>query len=261
MLYMRGRMDLVVEKRVWVLAERLYIHAQGIDGFRALLRQQRLRYNNPLYNDFNSTSIKYTFMSEDNYDFADFMATIPPNRHLLLLERIVFDPQVQATTRDNWNYYGEPIRKWLPSIRDSLKRSGVEFDYENFRLVYPPTFSEQATTHISVTGASENKDINVEVLIQEIRKFLPVELHHVAEKIANLVRTHATPSDTEKTMETTTDSETDRSLEILAGNSVETTNAVIAFGKETQAGDITTGHIAGGNIINIYFLGTGNKQE
>jgi hypothetical protein len=49
----------------------------------------------------------------------------------------VFDPKVQKTSDDNWNYYGEYIKNWYPDLTDLLNLAGVEVDYEKEALTHP----------------------------------------------------------------------------------------------------------------------------
>ena len=125
-----------IDSKVWVYVERLYIHAHGADTFRQLLLSLGIKYTNDLYNHFEETKPKYTFMSQENYDFANYMKNVPEEKYIPLLERIVFDPKVMATTRDNWNYYKEPIKKWLPLVRELLIANGIQLDSRNFRLIH-----------------------------------------------------------------------------------------------------------------------------
>jgi hypothetical protein len=128
---------LTLNKRVWVLAERLYIHAHKKEAFLRLLRQHDIDYPGDNYNDFNTIKGLYTFMSEDDLTFADFMDLIPAYKYLPLLADIVFDPDVQKTAADNWNYYGEYINNWLPLLLDLLNLAGVTIDQDAKKLAFP----------------------------------------------------------------------------------------------------------------------------
>lgn len=97
-------MPLVLNSRVWVLAERLYVHCHSADKFLQLLKDFDIDYAEFDYAEvFKVTKGKYMFMSEDNFAFAEFMQLVPSYKYLPLLERIVFDSDVKATTDDNWN--------------------------------------------------------------------------------------------------------------------------------------------------------------
>jgi len=125
----------IFDKDVWIYAERLYLHARGPVTFRRLLRSFRISYDNPLYDKFEITSVKYTYLSENNYDFAQYMVHVPEERFLPLLEKIFFDPDVQATASDKgWNYYRNYIKTWLPALHKALVTAGVGIDGTNQRL-------------------------------------------------------------------------------------------------------------------------------
>jgi hypothetical protein len=65
------------------------------------------------------------------------MDLIPAYKYLPFLQDIVFDPDVQRTAQDNWNYYGEYIRHWYPQLLDLLNLAGLTVDFENGQLTYP----------------------------------------------------------------------------------------------------------------------------
>ena len=130
-------MTFAINKRVWVLAERLYIHAYTTDKFMNLLARNDIDYVGENYSDFNSTKGLYTFMSEDDYAFASFMELVPSYKYLPLLKEIVFDERVKKTEHDNWNYYGEFIRNWYPELIDLLKLAGVQIDSDEQELIFP----------------------------------------------------------------------------------------------------------------------------
>ncbi len=133
-------MALTLNQRVWVLAERLYIHAHGDKGheaFLTLLHKHDIDYDGEPYQGFPITKPLYTFMSEDNYAFATFMNLVPTYKYLPLLQEIIFDPKVKQTQNDNWNYYGEFIRHWYPDLLLLLNLAGISVDSETNHLVYP----------------------------------------------------------------------------------------------------------------------------
>lgn len=118
-------MGLVLNKRVWVLAERLFIHTHGYDDFLGMLKRCDIDYSGDAYASFKTTKNRYIFMSEENYDFADFMDSVPTYKHLKVLTKIVFDNSVKNTPNDNWNYYGEQVKTWLPDLMELLKLGGL----------------------------------------------------------------------------------------------------------------------------------------
>lgn len=138
-------MALAIAKRAWVLTERLFIHAYDNDAFLRLLRQHDIDYHGDPYRDLATTKGLYTFMSEENYEFPRVMELVPSYKYLPLLEDIVFDPKVQKTESDNWNYYGEFIKNWYPDLIDLLKLAGIEVDLDQRELRHPepPVAPEQ----------------------------------------------------------------------------------------------------------------------
>jgi hypothetical protein len=132
-------MTLSVNERVWVYAERLYIHVYSVEEFKRLLKAHGIKYDYHLYAGFKVIQILYTFMSKEDYTFSEFMRTVPSYKYLPLLEDIVFDPKVLKTRNDNWNYYGESIKNWLPSLVDLLALAGVNVNLDTRKLSYDDT--------------------------------------------------------------------------------------------------------------------------
>ncbi len=130
-------MPLSLNKRVWVLAERLYIHSYSPEEFLAFLKNHEIEYHGEPYEEFEKTFKGiYVFMSEDNLTFADFMEGVPSYKYLPLLQDIVFDKTIISTTADNWNYYGEFIKGWHPSLIELLKLADVEVQEAAKELLY-----------------------------------------------------------------------------------------------------------------------------
>jgi hypothetical protein len=126
-------MSLKLNQEIWIYVERLYVHCYSSDEFVVFLKQHGVEYNNPIYPDFlisGPTGEKplYKFMSEPNYDFANFMQTIPTYKYLPIIRRVVFDEKILATRKDGWNYYGESVRSWHPKIIEILRAAGVNVD-------------------------------------------------------------------------------------------------------------------------------------
>ena len=69
-------MALTLNKRVWVLAERLYITAHKAEHFLKLLQDSDIDYPGEPYKKFGETKALYTFMSEESYEFANFMQPV-----------------------------------------------------------------------------------------------------------------------------------------------------------------------------------------
>jgi hypothetical protein len=135
-------MTFVLNKRVWLLAERLYIHAYDPDKsspnkFIKLLALHDIDYPGENYSNFGSIKGLYTFMSDDDYTFASFMEMIPSYKYLPVLKEIVFDEKIKRTAQDSWNYYGEGIRNWYPELKDLLKLAGVQIDKKTQQLTFP----------------------------------------------------------------------------------------------------------------------------
>jgi hypothetical protein len=129
-------MALVINKKLWVYLERLYITCHGVDKFKDLLNRHEIEYYNPLYKKFKHTGPFYSFMSVEDYTFADFMLTVPSYKYLDLISEIIFNPKVRNTQTDNWNFYGEKIKRWLPIVKDLLQLSNISIDSPHKRLLY-----------------------------------------------------------------------------------------------------------------------------
>ena len=138
-------MGLNLANKVWVYAERLYISTHSADEFIQILKGFGINYNNELYEQFKHTKPLYTFMSNEDYAFADFMQTVPTYKYLAILEPIVFDEKVIATKKDNWNYYGEYIKNWYPNLIELLELAEVRIDYTNKKLIYEDKEYEPST--------------------------------------------------------------------------------------------------------------------
>jgi len=127
-------MAFTLNKRVWVLAERLYIHIYDIpDSFIEFLAKHDIDYPKDNYQNYKI----YVLMSEDDYTFASFMEIVPSYKYLPVLQEIVFDERIKKTVKDNWNYYGEYIRNWYPELIDLLKLAGVQIDSKSKMLSVP----------------------------------------------------------------------------------------------------------------------------
>lgn len=132
-------MSLNIAQKIWVYAERLYLHAYRTEEFLEFLTSFGIEYNNDVYKTLGKTSSPmplYKFMSEENYTFAKFMQMVPSYKYLTILEAIIFDPKIIETKRDNWNYYGEPIKKWYPTVLELLKLADVKIDEKERTLHY-----------------------------------------------------------------------------------------------------------------------------
>jgi hypothetical protein len=128
-----------VPKKIWVYVERLFICQYSVKDFKKLLKEFDVIYNNKIYRQFDSTKVLYTFMSEENYAFADFMQTVPKYKYLPILERVVFDSKIIGTKNDGWNYYGEHIKHWYPTVMEMLKISDIKVDRKSQKLVFKET--------------------------------------------------------------------------------------------------------------------------
>jgi hypothetical protein len=60
----------------------------------------------------------------------------PNSKYLKILEKIIFDRKVIETKTDNWNYYGEDIRNWYPSLIELLDFARVKIDGKHKKLTY-----------------------------------------------------------------------------------------------------------------------------
>lgn len=131
-------MALILNNRIWILVERLYLFSrkEKTEKFINFLNQFGIDYTGEPYQDFNTVKGLYTFMSEENFAFANFMQLVPSYKYIDILEKIVFDPEIKNTQSDNWNYYGEYIRNWYPDLIDLINLAGVTIDTENNRLIF-----------------------------------------------------------------------------------------------------------------------------
>lgn len=133
-------MGVKFNQEIWMYAERLYIHCYKEDEFKIFLKKFGIDYDNASYPTILSSTGPtratplWVFMSEPNYDFANFMQTVPTYKYLPILQKIVFDSKIINTRRDGWNYYGEPIRNWHPKIVEILRSAGVGIDKANGKL-------------------------------------------------------------------------------------------------------------------------------
>jgi hypothetical protein len=132
-------MSLKLNQEIWMYVERLYIHCYGAESFKIFLKKYGIDYDNPKYTDLKASGPShkiplYVFMSEPNYDFANFMQTVPTYKYLPILQQIVFDSTIIATREDGWNYYGEPIRNWHQKVIEILRTTGVNIDNTNKKL-------------------------------------------------------------------------------------------------------------------------------
>ena len=132
-------MSVNLNQEIWIYVERLYIHCYEVGDFKTFLKKFGIEYDNPLYTNLKFTGRSreipfYKFMSEPNYDFANFMQTVPTYKYLPILQQIIFDTKIIATRRDGWNYYGESIRNWHPKIVEILRATGVNIDNNTKKL-------------------------------------------------------------------------------------------------------------------------------
>ena len=132
-------MSIKLDQEIWKYVERLYIHCYGTDDFKIFLKKYGIEYDNPKYADLKASGPShkiplYVFMSEPNYDFANFMQTVPTYKYLPILQQVVFDASAIATRKDGWNYYGEPIRNWHQKVIELLRATGVNIDNTNKKL-------------------------------------------------------------------------------------------------------------------------------
>jgi hypothetical protein len=126
-----------LNKRIWVYVERLHLHCHGIAEFKAFLLGHEIDYDNPAYSQMGSYNPDwYRFMSREDYHFANFMQSVPSYRYAKVLGETIFDPKIQETAKDNWNYYGEYIRNWLPVVVDLLKLGNFSVDLSAGELTH-----------------------------------------------------------------------------------------------------------------------------
>lgn len=139
-------MSLTLNNRVWVLAERLFLFSrkEKTEEFIDLLKQYGVDYPGDPYDKFSTTKGLYTFMSENDFTFAQFMLLVPTYKYIDILEKIVFDESIKITQDDNWNYYGEYVKHWYPDFIDLIRLAGITIDKDNKKLIYVDGESEIA---------------------------------------------------------------------------------------------------------------------
>jgi len=133
-------MSININQKIWIYVERLYVHCYSAEEFIDFLKKFGIEYDNEIYKKFNETGPTseiplYKFMSEENYTFGHFMQGVPFYKYIPILEKIIFDNKIITTKQDNWNYYGEAIKEWYPSIVNLLKIEGITFDEKNKKLI------------------------------------------------------------------------------------------------------------------------------
>ena len=162
-------MGLNINKKVWVIAERLYIRCHSASQFLTFLGENDINYNNNLYQKLNPSNVKdyYCFMSDENYDFASFMELIPTYKYLSILKKIIFDPDIEQTQHDDWNFYGEFIKEWYPSLIELLSLANVKIDTDQKTLTH-----EEIQYCISSDDflSQENGDIFLDYIRKEINE-------------------------------------------------------------------------------------------
>jgi hypothetical protein len=163
-------MALTLSEKAWLLAERLYIHSYSADKFLALLNECEIEYTAELanlYASLNTHPNLYVFMSEPNYTFAEFMKSVPSYKYIPLLEKIVFEANVEKTQRNDWNYYGEKIKLWYPELVNLLSLASINIDRANKKLEYQEEF------HVVSQGdflPSDLRDMFLDYIRKEINE-------------------------------------------------------------------------------------------
>jgi len=185
-------MPLTLNKRVWVLAERLFLHCHDCDygELLNLLKRFDIDYEENEYeNLLKLTGPRYTFMSEENYAFANFMELIATYKYLPLLEGIVFDECVKRTRSDKWNYYGEDIKYWYPSLLDLIKLAGVIIDRKKKRLIFEEEEekSTESTDFVSGQFGDNFIDYILKELNESFKSNLMLSTMFLARKILEVV--------------------------------------------------------------------------
>ncbi|MBI5679363.1 MAG: TIGR02391 family protein [Methanobacterium sp.] len=125
-----------INPKIWIYIERLYIHCYGADEFIKYLRNFGIPYNNKIYSKLDDTTTGYTFMSEENYDFANFMQNVTSYTYLDILKDLIFNDLIINTKNSNWNYYGEGVKEWYPKVIELLESDGFTIDFNNEKLIF-----------------------------------------------------------------------------------------------------------------------------
>lgn len=153
--------------RTWLLVERLYITVYGASGqkpeaFLHFLKRFDIDYPGTPYPSFSSVKGRYTFMSEEDFTFARFMASVPKAKYRPILREIVLDPKIKATQNDGWNYYGERIDKWYPELLQRVRAGGYEVEAQELHPAYE--------YDVALSFAGENRDY-VEKVVSVLDQF------------------------------------------------------------------------------------------
>jgi len=112
------------------------LHSHKVEAFLQLLKDFEIEYPGNSYQNFAEYKNLYIFMSEENYDFAIFMRAVPSNKYLPLLGKVLFDPKIINTQKDDWNYYNEYVKNWYPDLLGLLDLAGVIVDPGLKKLAY-----------------------------------------------------------------------------------------------------------------------------
>jgi len=126
-------MSLLINNRIWELAEKLYIHCYGVDGFVELLKSRAVSLPDNFYSNFEI----YSFMSTEQNQFAQLMQRVPAYKYLSILNEVVFDKdgKVSSMQHDNWNYYGVYIKNWwYPELLKEITNVRLKIDAEKRRI-------------------------------------------------------------------------------------------------------------------------------
>ncbi len=83
-------MSVKLDQNVWLYVERLFVHCYDADTFILFLKKFGIEYKNDVYRTLAGSGPPrqdpmYIFMSEPNYDFSNFMQTIPSYKYLPIL--------------------------------------------------------------------------------------------------------------------------------------------------------------------------------
>jgi len=209
-------MSVNLNQEIWMYVEKLYIHCYGSDELKIFLNKFGVDYNNEQYFNLSSDgSIHpiplYAFMSRDNYEFANFMQTIPTYKYLPILQQVVFDVKIIETRKDGWNYYGEAIRNWHPKIVEILRASGVKLDVEKKKLsssedeedfggpdFLPYTFNDLFLDYIRKEINESHKNGQLLATIILSRKLLEILIVRIFEVVFPKVKTGVYSEDSHK---------------------------------------------------------------
>lgn len=89
---------------------------------------------------------------------GDFLKNLSLNDSLIILKDLFENGDVQADRYTNWNYYGDYLREWYPTLINYLKDIGVEYDEENTTF---HVYEDKVELVYSIKSLPVSRDIKI----------------------------------------------------------------------------------------------------